>query len=91
MKHLLFAIGLVATLASCSKKEEPAPEPMLSCIVEGKPFTFKSAPDVYLKEGYDTVPQTPLGDDAIYVVAETTQGQPYVQVTFRKPHGRPET
>ncbi|NML64293.1 lipoprotein [Hymenobacter sp. RP-2-7] len=27
MKNLLFPIGLVATLAGCSKKEEPAPAP----------------------------------------------------------------
>jgi hypothetical protein len=40
MKHLLFAIGLVATLASCSKKEEPAPEPMPTLIGRWKLINY---------------------------------------------------
>ncbi|NML67945.1 hypothetical protein HHL22_22320 [Hymenobacter sp. RP-2-7] len=90
MKHLLLAIGEVATLAGCSKKEGPAPEPGPTAGTatyqrDGQTVncqaTIVRMPSIQGMTYYDilevvltTIPQPAIGSEVLYVNYYGTPG-----------------
>lgn len=95
MKKLLLVF--VFAVSCTSKNSTPTPVvpavPAFTCKIDGVSYSPSLAPQVVIKKGYSTVPQSHLGDDALYVFVDNpnNSGEANVQLTFRKDFGSPDS